>query len=397
MIEKSIKKTLNRINKEQKIRKYVNFGNYVVNKIKKELAQKIDALKTELEMPPEHIKADLSMAVFSLAEASKINPKKLAEDIANIINNNKLNYIESARATGSYVNFDLKKNIVYKQILNEINKLNDKYGESDANKNKIALIDYSSPNIAKPMGVGHLRSTIIGQALANIYHKTGFSVIKDNHLGDWGTQFGKLIYAYQAWGDKERISKNPIKELNNLYVKFNKEAEENPELNGKARELFKKLEQGDKQFVKLWQKFSKLSVKDFNKTYKKLNVKFDTYIGESYFAFAANEEVKKALKQGIAKKDLITGAIIVDSLDKMPSFLLQKQDGSTLYITRDLAALKFRIKIFKPDVILYVVGEEQKLNFRQLFCLSKAMSILDRVKAKHISFGLFLAGGEKMS
>ncbi|MEK9183973.1 MAG: arginine--tRNA ligase, partial [Patescibacteria group bacterium] len=282
------------------------------------------------------------------------------------------------------------------EILNEINKLGDKYGESDVNENKIALIDYSSPNIAKPMGVGHLRSTIIGQALANIYHKTGFSVIKDNHLGDWGTQFGKLIYAYQKWGDKEKISKNPIKELNDLYVKFNKEAEKNPELDEKAREFFQKLERGDKRLVNLWREFSKLSVKEFNKIYKKLGVDFDIYIGESYFSSEADKEVKEALKKGIARKDSATGAVIVDSLD-VPSFLLQKQDGSTLYITRDLAALRFRVKTFKPDVILYVVGQEQTLNFRQLFELSKALDILDKVQAKHTGFGLVLAGEEKMS
>ena len=386
MIEKSIKKTLERIKKEQKTRKYINFGDYVIEKIKKELTEVIDIKKTEITTPPKHIKADLSIAAFNLP----------VEDITNTINNAESNFIESAETRGHYINLFLKKNFVYNKTIAEIIKLGDKYGESDANKNKIALIDYSSPNIAKPMGVGHLRSTIIGQALANIYHKTGFGVIKDNHLGDWGTQFGKLIYAYETWGSEKKIAQYPIKELNNLYVKFNKEAEKNPELDEKARMLFKKLEQDDKKLVKLWREFSNLSVKEFDKTYKRLGVKFDTYMGESYFAADAGGEVKEALKMGLARKDPATGAIIIDSLE-VPSFLLQKQDGSTLYITRDIAALKFRIKTFHPDTILYVVGEEQNLNFRQLFELSKALDILDKVKARHVNFGLVLTGGGKMS
>lgn len=387
VIEKSIKKILAKIKKEQKTRKYIHFGDYIIDRIKKELIKITGIKELEITTPPKHIKADLSIAAFGLPTG----------EVADSINKNKSKFIKNVQITGSYINLILNQDYIYSETLNEINKLGKNYGESDVNKNKIVLIDYSSPNIAKPMGVGHLRSTIIGQSIVNIYHKAGFSVIKDNHLGDWGTQFGKLIYAYQEWGDKNKIAKNPIKELNNLYVKFNNEAEKNQELDNKARELFKELEKGDKKLIKLWREFSDLSLKDFNKIYKKLNVKFDICMGESYFAAGAGKETEEILKKGLAKKDPATGAIIVDSLDKVPSFLLQKQDGSTLYITRDIVALKFRIKTFKPDVILYVVGEEQKLNFRQLFELSKALGVLNGVKAKHISFGLVLAGGEKMS
>ena len=399
--DKAVEKTKKRITKELSSKKTVIFDNYTLIKIKKSLGGilEIDADKLSLNAPPEHIKTDLSMALFGFAglDSGGNDPKKLAGDWAKKINETKNEFIENAQALGPYLNINLKKQKIYSLILNDISKLKSKFGQSDLNAKKVAVIDYSGPNIAKPIGVGHLRSTIIGQALANIYEATGYGVIRDNYLGDWGTQFGKLVYAYQKWGDKKKIAENPIKELNELYIKFHKEVEKNPEIEDNARQIFQKMEKEDSELIKLWMKLRSISIAEFKKIYERLGIKFDTYLGESYFAEETDKIVDECLEKGLAKKDEETGAIAVEDLEGLPSFLLRKKDDSGLYITRDLAALIFRMEVFEPDDILYVVGEEQSLHFRQLFALARALGYIDGMKAKHIGFGLILSGGEKMS
>jgi len=399
--DKAVEKTKKRITKELSSKKTVIFDNYTLIKIKKSLGGilEIDADKLSLNAPPEHIKTDLSMALFGFAglDSGGNDPKKLAEVWARKINKTKNEFIENAQAFGPYLNINLKKQKIYSLILNDISKLKNKFGQSDLNAKKVAVIDYSGPNIAKPIGVGHLRSTIIGQALANIYEATGYGVIRDNYLGDWGTQFGKLVYAYQKWGDKKKIAENPIKELNELYIKFHKEVEKNPEIEDNARQIFQKMEKEDSELIKLWMKLRSISIAEFKKIYERLGIKFDTYLGESYFAEETDKIVDECLEKGLAKKDEETGAIAVEDLEGLPSFLLRKKDDSGLYITRDLAALIFRMEVFEPDDILYVVGEEQSLHFRQLFALARALGYIDGMKAKHIGFGLILSGGEKMS
>ena len=399
--DKAVEKTKKRIAKELSSKKTVIFDNYTLVKIKENIGKilGISADKFSLNIPPEHIKTDLSVALFGFAglDSGGNDPKKLAEDWARKINKTKNEFIENAQALGPYLNINLKKQKIYSLILNDISKLKSKFGQSDLNIKKVAVIDYSGPNIAKPIGVGHLRSTIIGQALANIYEATGYSVIKDNHLGDWGTQFGKLVYAYQKWGDKKKIAENPIKELNELYIKFHKEVEKNPEIEDNARQIFQKMEKEDSELIKLWMKLRSISIAEFKKIYERLGIKFDTYLGESYFAEETDKIVDECLEKGLAKKDEETGAIAVEDLEGLPSFLLRKKDDSGLYITRDLAALIFRMEVFEPDDILYVVGEEQSLHFRQLFALARALGYIDGMKAKHIGFGLILSGGEKMS
>src|SRR3989338_3253054 len=259
----SIEKTKKKIAKELSSKKTVIFDNYALVKIKKSLGVilEIDADKLSLNAPPEHIKTDLSLDSFgSVSDCGGNDPKKLAGDWAKKINETKNEFIENAQALGPYLNIKLKKQKIYSLILNDISKLKSKFGQSDLNAKKVAVIDYSGPNIAKPIGVGHLRSTIIGQALANIYEATGYSVIKDNHLGDWGTQFGKLVYAYRQWGDKKKIAENPIKELNELYIKFHEEAEKNPDIEDIARKIFQKMEEGDKKLINLWARFRKISI-----------------------------------------------------------------------------------------------------------------------------------------
>ena len=399
--DKAVEKTKKRIAKELSSKKAVIFNNYALVKIKESLGKilEIKVDKLSLDIPPEHIKTDLSLALFGFTGQGYggNDPKKLAQDWAKKINETKNEFIESAQAFGPYLNINLKKQKIYSSLLKDVSKLKDKFGRSDLNAKKVAVIDYSGPNIAKPIGVGHLRSTIIGQALANIYKATGYSVIRDNHLGDWGTQFGKLVYAYQQWGDKKKIAENPIKELNDLYVKFHEEAEKNPEIEDKAREIFQKMEEEDRGLIKLWSKFRSISIAEFKKVYERLGIKFDAYLGESYFAGETDKLVEECLEKKLAKKDEETGAIAVENLEGLPSFLLRKKDDSGLYITRDLAALIFRVEVFEPDDILYAVGEEQSLHFRQLFALARALGYIDGAKAKHIGFGLVLSGGEKMS
>ena len=399
--DKAVEKTKKRIAKELSSKKAVIFNNYALVKIKESLGKilEIKVDKLSLDIPPEHIKTDLSLALFGFTGQGYggNDPKKLAQDWAKKINETKNEFIESAQAFGPYLNINLKKQKIYSSLLKDVSKLKDKFGRSDLNAKKVAVIDYSGPNIAKPIGVGHLRSTIIGQALANIYKATGYSVIRDNHLGDWGTQFGKLVYAYQQWGDKKKIAENPIKELNDLYVKFHEEAEKNPEIEDKAREIFQKTEEGDEKLINLWAKFRSISIAEFKKVYERLGIKFDAYLGESYFAGETDKLVEECLEKKLAKKDEETGAIAVENLEGLPSFLLRKKDDSGLYITRDLAALIFRVEVFEPDDILYAVGEEQSLHFKQLFALASALGYIDGAKAKHIGFGLVLSGGEKMS
>ncbi len=386
--DRAVEKTRKRIAKELSSKKAVVFNNYALIKIRENLG-KILGIKTDklsLNIPPKHIKADLSITSFDLAQGW-----------AKEINETKNEFIEKAQPAGHYLNLILNKQKIYSLILSQVDKLKSKYGESGASAKKVAVIDYSGPNIAKPIGVGHLRSTIIGQALANIYEATGYSVIRDNHLGDWGTQFGKLVYAYKQWGGKKKIAENPIKELNELYVKFHEEAEKNPEIEDRAREIFQKMEEGDEKLISLWMKFRNISIAEFKKVYERLGIKFDMCLGESYFAEETDKIVEECLEKKLAKKDEETGAVAVEDLDGLPSFLLRKKDDSGLYITRDLAALISRVEVFEPDDILYAVGEEQSLHFKQLFALARALGYIDGAKAKHISFGLVLSGGEKMS
>lgn len=406
-IDAAVGKILKKIEDEKTERTFVKSDDYplqriynIINEITEaELGvQIIKPGETELEPPPAHISADFSISTFRLAKKMGEKPSVIAEKISASINKSKNRLVKSAESIGPFVNIELWSENLYPEIISSTHSLGDKYGESDVNSAKVALLDYSAPNIAKPIGVGHLRSTIIGQALANIYRATGYTEIRINHLGDWGTQFGKLIYAYEHWADKGKISENPLDELKNLYIKFHQEAEAQPEIENEARLLFKKLEEKDPKLVELWKEFRDLSIDGFQNIYDKLGIKFDTYMGEGYFSDQAKDATKECLDNGVARKDHDTEAVVVDSLDGVPSFLLQKQDGSSLYLTRDLATLASRIKIFKPETILYVVGSEQELHFKQLFLLSQKIGLLKSdTRAKHIEFGMILSEGKKMS
>lgn len=352
----------------------------------------------KLEMPPSHINSDYTISSFAAAGLTGGHPEKLSQELTRAIRQYGAAGTKEVTNLGPYVNIVVDKQKFYHKALNYFSGHGKEYGRSDINAGKVALMDFSSPNVAKPLGVGHMRSTIIGHALTNIYEWTGYRVVRDNHLGDWGTQFGELIYAYQIWGNEAIIEQNPIRELKNLYVKFHQAVQDNPGIKTEARRLFKELENGSETLLVLWKKFRDWSIADFQKVYRRLGIEFDTYIGESYFASRANEVIQECLARGVCRQDGNSPVVLVDSLDGVPAFILRKQDGSSLYITRDLAALKYRLQTFKPDVILYIVGSEQALNFQQLFTLGRKIGYLSpQIQVEHISFGLVLSEGEKMS
>lgn len=403
-VAESVNKVQQRIEKE-KARECIDFDTYPSEELKAEIISSVkesvgvqDVGEVRLSVPPAHISGDFAVEVFDLAKKLGEKPNLLAKKIADGINAHSMSLVRDASIVGVFVNVETQKEVLYREILARVLELGDRYGESDVNVGKVALVDYSGPNIAKPIGVGHLRSTIIGQALANLYHETGYSVVKDNHLGDWGTQFGSLIYAYKQWGDEKKIEENPIGELKDLYVRFHQLAEEHPEVKDNARELFTRLEQKDPELVALWKRFRDLSLKDFACVYERLGINFDTSIGESYFNEEADKVVDECLTKGFCRKDEASEAVVVDQMGELPSFILRKQDGSSLYQSRDIATLQFRINAFKPDTILYVVGNEQDLNFKQLFEFSKRAGYLPgNVETKHIGFGMVLRDGKKMS
>ena len=273
---------------------------------------------------------------------------------------------------------------------------NKKYGAGNIGKKKTVIVEYSQPNIAKKMHVGHMRTTIIGAALANILELSGYRVVRWNYLGDWGTQFGKLIAAYKMWGSKAAVEKNPIEELQKLYVRFHEEMKSDPELEKRGQAEFKKLEDGNRENRKLWGWFKKESLKEFMKMYKLLDVDFDTWIGESFFEREMKATVKELTDKHIAERS--EGAMVV-KLDAvgLPPALIQKSDGASLYLTRDIANLRYRLKKYKPAKILYVVGNEQALAFDQLFAIAHMLG-WDSAELKHIKYGLVLGeGGKKLS
>lgn len=361
---------------------------YILDKIKNYLSGFMDkSVVDRISTPPSHIEADLAIPMESEREAK--NLKKELED-------NEFKFISSFTTARNFLNIELNKENVYHYVLNNVLDLGLGFGATDKNNAKFAFIEYSSPNIAKPIGVGHLRSTIIGESLARIYETTGFEVWRENFLGDWGTPFGKVLVAYDKWGNEEMLKEDPLRNLKDLYVKFGKEVKKDESLMDQAREVFNKLEKGDEEVVEMWNKFKNISLEEYRKVYDNLGIEFDNFSGESNAADQAHKEIDLCLEKGICHEGE-EGAIVVEGLDNLPLFLLRKEDGSTLYCARDLAELKKRVKKHKPDEILYVVGNEQELYFKQLFALADSMGYLNNTKLRHISFGMVMVDGKPMS
>ena len=332
--------------------------------------------------PPDSKLGDYATnAALVVAKILKKDPNEVALNILSQIYKGygeQQSFVKSAGINIKYlppgfINFFIEPEHLQKNLVN-ILKQKDKYGSSKIGKGKTVVVDYSAPNIAKMMHVGHLRSTVIGQAVYNIYKFLGYKAIGDNHIGDWGTHFGKLIYAYKNFvypersrtGDKENLKENFILEMNRLYVDFNSRAKEDEKLNDRAREETRKFQEGDKENVKIWKYFVRESMKEFDKIYKILGVKIDKTLGESFYQPMLKEVISEAVKKGIAEQS--DGALIVP-LEKynLPPYMIQKTDGATLYGTTDLATLKYRVEKWKAEKIIYVVANEQSGHFMQLF------------------------------
>ena len=347
-----------------------------------------------IERPPQDIDADFAVPCFTLAKKLRKAPQLIAQEVSGKISPSL--FIKEAKPAGPYVNFLIDWKEVASQAIPNI-LANPGYGSSRIGGGKTVMVDFSSPNVAKPMGVGHLRSTVIGDSLCRIHRALGYKVIGDNHLGDWGTQFGKIIVAYKKWGHPEKLEKNPIAELLRLYVKFHEDAEIDPGLEDEARKAFKKLEDGDKESLILWKRFTELSFKEFSSTYKSLGVRFDITLGESFYNNLAKEVIEEAMKKGVAKWS--QNALVIETGHENP-LLIKKSDEATLYATRDLATIKYRMNQFRPSRILYVVGSEQKSYLEQVF---QAAEMLGYIKPEqkgdllHVQFGMISLPEGKMS
>lgn len=330
---------------------------------------------------------------FNLAKILKTSPQEIATKLSQEINNSEHKEIAKVEAVGGYVNFFLGKDFL-RDELREINKSIKSFGHSQAGVGKKIIVEYSQPNIAKKMHIGHLRTTVMGDALANLYDRAGYQTIRWNYIGDWGTQFGKLIAAYKLWGNKKEVKANPIQTLLNLYVRFHVELKTNPGLEKLGQEEFKKLEDGDKENRRLWQWFKKESLIEFNRLYKILDVKFDVWIGESFYENQMEPLVQELIQQKVAQTG--EGGAIIINLDKyhLPPALIRKSDGASLYLTRDIANLKYRIAKYNPSKIFYVVANEQALHFEQLFAVAKVLG-LDQVELQHLKYGLVLGENKK--
>lgn len=366
--------------------------------IASELAKVIEGLDQEtilnlLEQPKSSDLGDIAFPAFSLAKIERKAPQAIAADIAEKID---ASHFEKVVATGPYVNFFLDKSQISDQVIKSVIEAGADYGQQEEGQGANVTIDLSSPNIAKPFSVGHLRSTVIGDALSNIFRKMGYNTIKINHLGDWGKQFGLLMVAYKKWGSKEAVEANPIDELLKLYVRINAEIENDPALDEEGRLWFKKLEDGDLEATELWQWFRDESLVEFNRIYKLLGVEFDSLNGEAFYNDKMDEAVQILEEKGLLKES--KGASIVELDDvNLPPAMIKKSDGATLYITRDIATAIYRARTYNFVKNIYAVGQEQSNHFRQLKAVLKKMGFDWSDDMIHVDFGLVTKNRQKLS
>lgn len=368
------------------------------DKIVNLIAEQVDGMSAEeistyIEIPPKPELGDFAFPCFRLAKSMHKAPNLIAADIKAGIGD--VDFLEKIDVQGAYLNFFVKKEILVKTMIDAA--LQDNFGGSDEGNGKVICIDYSSPNVAKNFHVGHLRTTIIGNSLYKIYSKLGYQVIRINHLGDWGTQFGKLIVAYKNWGSKDAVEKDGVAELMRLYVKFHEEADKEPALVDEARSWFNKMEHGDEEALSIWQWFKDISLVEYKRTYDLLGMDFDYYLGESFYRDKCQDVVDKLTEANLLKES--EGAMIVDLSEyDMAPCIVTKKDGSSIYATRDLAAIFYRKNTYHFTKCLYVTGQEQKLHFSQVF---KVVELLGNEWAKdslvHIPYGLVSLEGAKLS
>ena len=354
------------------------------------LKEKIEDLTLEeivalIEVPPNKEMGDFAFPCFKLAKVFRKAPNMIAADLAENIEAK--GAISKVMPLGGYVNFFVNKSQLAKTVINDVLTKKEKYGHTDLGQDKAVVIDFSSPNIAKPFHIGHIRTTVIGNALYKIYDSQGYNVVRVNHLGDYGTQFGKLIVAFKLWGSKEAVEANPIPELLKLYVKFHEEAEQKPEMEDEARAWFTKLENGDEEAKALWQWFRDESLKEFARVYDLLDIEFDSYAGESFYSDKMGVVIDQLKEKGLLVQSQGTNVVDLEQYN-MPPALITKNDGSTLYMTRDLAAAIYRKNTYDFDKCIYVVGSQQSLHFQQLFKVLERMGYEWSKDLIHVPFGM---------
>ncbi len=348
-----------------------------------------------VEEPKNPQMGDIALPMFTMIKTLKKPVPEITEEASKIIKEN-FDVVKEINPTGPFINILLDKALISNSIIKEVVSQKENFGSSKIGEGKTIVLDYSSPNIAKSFSVGHLRSTMIGNSLKLILQRCGYKTVSINYLGDWGTQFGKMIVAIEKWGNLDDIKKDPINELGKLYVRINEEEKTHPELAEESREAFRKIELGEEKYVNMWKWIREESLKESEQIYKLLNVSFDSYNGEAFY----NDKMDVVVEELKNKKLLIEddGAKIVNLGDDLPPALIKRSDGGTLYITRDLAAVFWRKKEYNFDKALYVVGGEQKLHFTQLKGVLSKMGREDLASSiEHINFGLVLKDGKKMS
>ena len=375
----------------------IDFKNKIAEEISKTVNIEKEEIETYIETPIDNKNGDYAFPCFRLAKELKKAPPIIANEIKEKIELD-TSIIEDVQVVGGYLNFYINKETITKEVLKEISKT-EKYGKTNIGNGKNIVVDYSSPNIAKPFHIGHLRSTVIGGALYNIYKYLGYNVTGVNHLGDYGTQFGKLIEGYKLWGNEYDIDKDPINELTKIYVRINQACKEDENILNACRDNFKKLEDGDQYCVELWQRFKDLSLKEFQRVYDLLGSKFDSWNGESFYSDKMPEVIEKLRKSGKLVES--QGAKIIDLEDEgiNTPCIIEKSNGSTTYATRDLAAILYRARTYNFDKVLYLTSYEQALHFKQVFTVAKYLD-LDEKYLKgliHVPFGMVQLPTGKMS
>ncbi len=354
-----------------------------------------EELMKTMEIPPEEKMGDLALPCFAMAKKLRKNPMQIAADLVEKINKQKIELgIEKVENVGAYCNIYLKRDLFVKKCFEMLKQ--DEYGVSQIGSGKTVCMDYSSPNIAKNFHVGHLRTTVIGNSLYKIYQKLGYNVVRINHLGDWGTQFGKLIVAYKLWSSEEQVKQKGIEELLRIYIKFNDEAENNENLIVEAREWFVKMERNDSEALKIWNWFKEISMVEFERIYDLLGMSFDSYLGESFY-----RDKVPALVEELKEKELLVesqGAQVID-LEKynIPPCLITKSDGGSIYHSRDIAAILYRKEQYDFEKCLYITGLEQSLHFKQIFTAIGLMGYDWSEGLIHVPYGLVSLAGEKLS
>ena len=375
----------------------------MIEQLKNEIKNKLESFYKEkyntdisiiVEEPKNASLGDISIPMFTVVKALRKPMPQLLAEAVDYLNSLQLPILQ-INSVQAFINLFVDKSQLSLSILSKCLEDDSHYGDSNIGNGLNVTLDYSSPNIAKTFSIGHLRSTMIGNSLKLILQKCGYKTFAINYLGDWGTQFGKMIVAYKKWGNKEEILKDPINKLTQLYVKFHEEAEKDPNLENEAREAFRKMELKDPEYLQLWQWIRNESLKESKQIYDLLDVTFDSYNGEAFYNDKMDEVVNELQQKGLLVLD--NGAEIVNLGDDMPPALIKRSDGGSLYITRDLAAVFYRKKEYKFDKILYVVGNEQKLHFNQLKRLIQKMGYDFYNQVEHINFGLYLTNGKKAS